>query len=161
MYFCWNIEMLFLNIWTKIENLKCWWSLLTRSGLGVGWGGQAPGDGMGREYLRGGGSITIPLTSCLIGLESVVWQLTIFVFICKTDLSIPIKQEVNGTLILPILVFPGMGDRKLVGALEEIYKTTFLFCETKQRRWIEDRTPACSRNGQCHFENDKIKKIMN
>jgi hypothetical protein len=32
-----------------------------------------------------GGSINVPLTSCLIGLESAVWQLTIFVFICKTD----------------------------------------------------------------------------
>jgi hypothetical protein len=32
-----------------------------------------------------GGSITVPLTSCLAGLESAVWQLTIFVFICKTD----------------------------------------------------------------------------
>jgi hypothetical protein len=32
-----------------------------------------------------GGSFTVPLTSCLIGLESAVWQLTIFVFICKTD----------------------------------------------------------------------------
>jgi hypothetical protein len=32
-----------------------------------------------------GGSITVPLTSCLTGLESAVQQLTIFVFICKTD----------------------------------------------------------------------------
>jgi len=32
-----------------------------------------------------GGSITVPLTSCLTGLESAVWLLTIFVFICKTD----------------------------------------------------------------------------
>jgi len=32
-----------------------------------------------------GGSITVPLTSCLTGLESAVWQLTIFVFICKTE----------------------------------------------------------------------------
>ncbi len=32
-----------------------------------------------------GGSITIPLTSCLTSLESVVRQLTIFVFICNTD----------------------------------------------------------------------------
>ncbi len=32
-----------------------------------------------------GGSITVPLTSCLTGLESAVWQLTIFAFICKTD----------------------------------------------------------------------------
>ncbi len=30
-------------------------------------------------------TITEPLTSCLTGLESAVWQLTIFVFICKTD----------------------------------------------------------------------------
>jgi len=37
-------------------------------------------------YLPGNtkvGSITVPLTSCLTGLESAVWQLTIF-FICKT-----------------------------------------------------------------------------
>ena len=32
-----------------------------------------------------GGSITVPLTSCLTGLESAVRQLTIFVVICKTD----------------------------------------------------------------------------
>ncbi len=38
-----------------------------------------------------GGSTTVPLTSCLIGLESVVWLLTIFVFICKTDYSKPVK----------------------------------------------------------------------
>jgi len=32
-----------------------------------------------------GGSITVPLTSCLTGLESAVSLLTIFIFICKTD----------------------------------------------------------------------------
>jgi hypothetical protein len=32
-----------------------------------------------------GGSITVPLTSCLTGLESAVYLMTIFVFICKTD----------------------------------------------------------------------------
>jgi hypothetical protein len=30
-----------------------------------------------------------------------------FVLICKTDRSKPIKQEVNGTMILPPLVFTG------------------------------------------------------
>ena len=55
-----------------------------------------------------GGSITVPFTSCLTGLESAVCQLTIFVLICKTDLSKPVKQEVNGTVILPPLVFPGL-----------------------------------------------------
>jgi hypothetical protein len=54
-----------------------------------------------------GGSITVPLTSCLTGLDSAVWQLTIFVCICKTDKSKPVKQEVNSTVILPPLVFPG------------------------------------------------------
>ncbi len=53
-----------------------------------------------------GGSIPVPLTPCLTGLESAVWQLTIFDFICKTDWSKPVKQEVNGTVILPPLVFP-------------------------------------------------------
>ncbi len=32
--------------------------------------------------------------------------MTIFVFICKTDQSKPVKPEVNGTVILPPLVFP-------------------------------------------------------
>ncbi len=32
-----------------------------------------------------GGSITVLLASCLTGLESAVWQLIIFLFICKTD----------------------------------------------------------------------------
>ncbi len=53
------------------------------------------------------GGITVPLTSCLTGSKSAVWQLTIFVFMCKTDSSKPVKQEVNGTVILPPLVFPG------------------------------------------------------
>ncbi len=40
-----------------------------------------------RSYVRTGntkgGSITVPLTSCLTGLESAVWKLTIFVLIAK------------------------------------------------------------------------------
>jgi hypothetical protein len=32
-----------------------------------------------------GGGTTVPLASCLTGLESAVCQLTIFVLICKTD----------------------------------------------------------------------------
>jgi hypothetical protein len=54
-----------------------------------------------------GSGITVPLTSCLSGLESAVWQLTIFVFICKTDYSKQVKQEVNCTVILPPSLFPG------------------------------------------------------
>ncbi len=55
-----------------------------------------------------GGRITVPLTSCWTGLESAVWQLTIFVFIRKTDYSKLVQQEVNSTVILPPLVFPGL-----------------------------------------------------
>jgi hypothetical protein len=54
------------------------------------------------------GSINVLLTSSLTGLESAVGQLTIFVFICKTDLSKPVKQEVNGTVILSPLAFPAL-----------------------------------------------------
>jgi hypothetical protein len=55
---------------------------------------------------RKGGSITVPLTSCLTGLESAVLQLTIFVFICITDLSKPVKQEVSLFSIPYICVTP-------------------------------------------------------
>jgi len=34
-----------------------------------------------------GGIITVPLTSCLTGLESAVWQLKNVVFISKTDIQ--------------------------------------------------------------------------
>ncbi len=34
-----------------------------------------------------------------------------FCFICKTDKSKPVKQEVNGALILPPLVFPAGPDK--------------------------------------------------
>jgi hypothetical protein len=34
--------------------------------------------------LKGEVSLYVPLTSCLPGLESAVWLLTVFVFICKT-----------------------------------------------------------------------------
>ncbi len=54
-------------------------------------------------------SITVLLTSCLTCLGLAVHQMTIFVFICKTDLSKSVKQEVNGTVILPPLAFPSAG----------------------------------------------------
>jgi len=52
-----------------------------------------------------GGSITVPLTSCLTGLEYSVLQLKAKIVSCHTADSKPVKQEVNGTLILPSLVF--------------------------------------------------------
>jgi hypothetical protein len=44
----------------------------------------AIGTMLGEAGNTKGESITVPLTFCLTGLESAVWQLTIFVFICKT-----------------------------------------------------------------------------
>jgi hypothetical protein len=52
-----------------------------------------------------GGSITVPLTSCLAGLDSAL-QIKTKIFSCHTADSKLVKQEVNGTVILPPLVFP-------------------------------------------------------
>jgi hypothetical protein len=53
-----------------------------------------------------GGSNIVPLTSCLTGLESTVFTDN-FCFYLQKDQSKPVKQEVNGTVILPPFVFPG------------------------------------------------------
>ncbi len=54
-----------------------------------------------------GGSITVPLTSCLTGLDQPVSQIKTKIVSCHTADSNSVKQEVNGTVILPPLVFPG------------------------------------------------------
>ncbi len=53
-----------------------------------------------------GGSITIPLTSSLTGLDWSVLQIKTKIVSCHTADSKPVKQEVSGTVILPPLVFP-------------------------------------------------------
>jgi hypothetical protein len=53
-----------------------------------------------------GGSIIVPLTSCLTGLELSVFQIKTKIDSCHTADSKPVKQEVNSTVILPPLVFP-------------------------------------------------------
>jgi hypothetical protein len=55
-----------------------------------------------------GGSITVPLTSCLTGLDESVLQIKTKIVSCHTDDSKQVKQEVNGAVRLPPLVFPGM-----------------------------------------------------
>jgi hypothetical protein len=54
-----------------------------------------------------GGSIIVPLTSCLTGLDYSVLEIKTKIFSCHTAVSKPVKQEVNGTVILTPLVFPG------------------------------------------------------
>ncbi len=54
-----------------------------------------------------GGSIIVPLTSCFTGLDQSVLQIKTKIVSCHTAYSKPVKQEVNGTVILPPLVNPG------------------------------------------------------
>jgi hypothetical protein len=53
------------------------------------------------------GSITVPLTSCLTGLDSSVLQIKTKNVSCHIADSKPVKQEVKSTVMLPPLVFPG------------------------------------------------------
>ncbi len=53
-----------------------------------------------------GGSITVPLTSCFTGLDESILQIKTKIISWHTADSKPVKQEVNGTGILPPLVFP-------------------------------------------------------
>jgi hypothetical protein len=46
------------------------------------------------------------LTSCLTGLDESVLQIKTKIVSCHSADSKPVKQEVNGTVILPPLVFP-------------------------------------------------------
>ncbi len=55
-----------------------------------------------------GGSIAVQLTSCLTGLEQSVFQIKTKTVSCHTADSKPVKQEVNGTVILSLLVFPAL-----------------------------------------------------
>jgi len=82
-------------------NLGCftWSGNLTRKRQVVEW--VSPGDTEGE-------SISVQLTSCLTGLDYSVWKIKTKIFSCHTADSKPVKQEVNGTMILPHLVFPGL-----------------------------------------------------
>jgi hypothetical protein len=55
---------------------------------------------------------TVPLTSCLTGLDVSVLQIKTKNVSCQTADSKPVKQEVNCTVILPPLVFPDQNNGK-------------------------------------------------
>jgi hypothetical protein len=48
------------------------------------------------------GSITVPLISCLTGLDESVLQIKTKIINCHTTDSKLVKQEVNGTVTLPL-----------------------------------------------------------
>jgi hypothetical protein len=52
--------------------------------------------------------MTVPLTSCLTDLDESVLQIKTKIVSCHTANSKLVKQEVNGKVILPPLVFPGL-----------------------------------------------------
>ncbi len=60
-----------------------------------------------------GGSITVPLTSYLTGLDLSVLQTKTKIVNCHTADSKPVKQEVNGTVILPTFSIPCVYSKKL------------------------------------------------
>ncbi len=49
-----------------------------------------------------GGSITVPLTSCLTGLDQPILQIKTKIVSCHTADSKRVKQEVNSTVKLPL-----------------------------------------------------------
>jgi hypothetical protein len=53
------------------------------------------------------GSITVQSTFCLTGFDLSVLQIKTKIVNSHTANSKPVKEEVNGTAILPPLVFPG------------------------------------------------------
>ncbi len=55
-----------------------------------------------------GGSITVLQTSCLTGLDQSALQIKTKIVSSHTRDSKPVKQEFNGTVILPPLVFPDL-----------------------------------------------------
>jgi hypothetical protein len=56
---------------------------------------------LGKEGNTKGGSITLPLTSCLTGLDESVLHIKQKIVGCHTADSKPVKHEVNSTVILP------------------------------------------------------------
>jgi hypothetical protein len=78
-----------------------------------------------------GGSITVPLTSCLSDFDYSVLQIKTKIVGSHTGDSKPVKQEVNGTVILSPLVFPDSSNVFVTMAnvcTESTYKTNIDNC---------------------------------
>ncbi len=112
------------------------------------------------------GSITVQLTYCLTGLDYSVLQIKTKNISCHTTDSKPVEQEVNCTVILPPLVFPGV--TKLQG-YTVLYQRTSLFRRKNAtfhpksfeydlvkdcHALYENFSSKCRvQNGQCHMES--------
>jgi hypothetical protein len=58
--------------------------------------------------LSEGVNITVSLISCLTGLDKSVLEIKTKIVSCHAADSKPVKNEVNGTIILPSYVFPAV-----------------------------------------------------
>jgi hypothetical protein len=74
-----------------------------------------------------GGSINVPLTSCLTGLDKPVLQIKTKIVSSHTADSKPVKQEINGTVILLPLVFPGQINQNCLQGLTKTKNIFLLF----------------------------------
>jgi hypothetical protein len=72
-----------------------------------------------------GGSITVPLTSCLTCLDQPLLQIKTKNFSCDTTDSKPVKQEVNGAVIIPPLVFPAQIDPEGFPARKKLFDSAW------------------------------------
>ncbi len=91
----------------------------------------APGNVDGREPGNTkGGSITVPLTSCLTGLVQSVLQIKTIIVGCHTANSKPVKQTVNSTVILPPLVFPGENPKVVWAEFSTLSQAVLLHSST-------------------------------
>jgi hypothetical protein len=83
-----------------------------------------------------GGSITVPLTSCLTGLNWSVLKIKTKIVSCHTADSKLVKEEVDGTVILPPLVFPDrtIPDLRLIHTSDE----TDRFVQSHQLKLLEE-----------------------
>ncbi len=123
-----------------------------------------------------GGSFTVPLTSCLTGLDQSVLQIKTKIVSCHTVYSKPVKQEVNSKVILPLLVFPGIcnncgqnncqdkcgQEKKTIEQLEAVWLEQISFEQmwldqcSNQKQW--DRKAffsKCGKKGNLHFSKSQ------
>ncbi len=85
-----------------------------------------------------GGSITVPLTSCLTGLDQSVLQKETKIVSCHTANCKPVKQEVSCTVILSPQVFLVYASRDW-GTLVIFYETCFWAVKVNYTTRIVDR----------------------
>ena len=108
-----------LDIGTPPRPAKSKSCALGGTATGAGSWGQSRGNHLQLSSLTTpgntkGGSITVPLTSSLAGLDLSVLQIKTNIVSYHTADSNPVKQEVKGAVIFPPLVFPDLVFLKLL-----------------------------------------------